>query len=75
MRLFPILLTLLTAFWASPSLACAVCFDSKGENRWAFIGTTALLTFLPLAIIGGTVWWLRQRVLEAAADDAVAIES
>jgi len=69
-HLLPAATVVLTALYASPSLACAVCFDAKGENRWAFLGTTALLTFLPLGVIGGTAWWLRKRVLEAAAAEA-----
>ena len=52
------------------SLACSVCMSGREEaNRAAFIGTTALLTVLPLIIIGGTVWYLRKRAraLEAEA--------
>lgn len=42
--------------------ACPVCFSAKNEdNRTAFILTTAFLTFLPLTLLGGGVWWLRQR--------------
>ncbi len=42
--------------------ACAVCFGGQeGDTRLAFILTTAFLTFLPLLIIGGAVWWLRRR--------------
>jgi high-affinity Fe2+/Pb2+ permease len=41
---------------------CPVCFSAKNdENRVAFIVTTAFLTFLPLGLIGGGVWWLRRR--------------
>ena len=64
----PLAITALTALYASPTWACAVCFDAKGENRWAFLGTTALLTFLPLGVIGGTIWWLRKQVTAHASD-------
>ncbi len=50
----------------SPQLAsaCAVCMTGKeDETRVAFIVTTAFMTFLPLGLIGGFVWWLRRRAL------------
>jgi hypothetical protein len=47
------------------SVACAVCFTGKDDgSRLTFIFTTALLTLLPLLLIGGTVWWLRRRFAE-----------
>jgi hypothetical protein len=51
--------------------ACAVCFTGREDDaRVAFIGTTVLLTLLPLAMIGGVAWWLwrRARALEREAD-------
>ena len=43
--------------------ACSVCTAGRDEaNRVAFIATTAFLTFLPLLMIGGVVWWLCVRV-------------
>lgn len=46
-----------------PVLACATCFS--GDGRGAFLATTALLSLLPLALIGGGVWWVyRQHVSE-----------
>lgn len=51
------LLTYGPALWA-----CPVCFAAKNEeNRTAFIVTTGFLTFLPLSLVGGGVWWLRRR--------------
>ena len=44
--------------------ACPVCFSSQDENRTAFIFTTIFMTFLPLTLIGGTLWWLRRRFLK-----------
>lgn len=41
--------------------ACPVCFDINGEVRVAFIVTTAFLTLLPLAIVGGTGLWVRKK--------------
>jgi len=42
--------------------ACSVCMTGKDdETRFAFIAMTAFLTFLPMGLIGGFVWWLRRR--------------
>jgi MYXO-CTERM domain-containing protein len=42
--------------------ACSVCSaGTDDESRTAFILTTAFLTFLPLILVGGLVWWLRRR--------------
>jgi len=47
------------------SQACSVCSTGReDENRLAFILTTAFLTFLPLSMIGGFVWYLRRRYLQ-----------
>ena len=57
--------------------ACAVCFGGQeGDTRTAFILTTAFLTFLPLLMIGGLVWWLRRRFrqLELEENGAAAHE-
>ncbi|GEM_PF-915450 len=50
----------------SPQLAnaCSVCMTGKDdETRAAFIAMTAFMTFLPIGLIGGLVWWLRRRAL------------
>jgi len=41
--------------------ACAVCFDSSDENRAAFLATTAILSLVPLGMVGGFGAWLRKR--------------
>jgi cbb3-type cytochrome oxidase subunit 3 len=65
----------LAALW-SPRIvwACSVCSAGRDEaNRVAFIATTAFLTFLPLLMIGGVVWWLFRRARRHAdgADSVV----
>lgn len=55
------------ALRAQPALACTVCFDPNAERRAAFLGTTAFLSLLPLALIGGLVYVLRQRWIAAEA--------
>ena len=44
------------------ALACPVCMGGRDDaTRAAFLLTTAFLTVLPLALIGGVVWWLTRR--------------
>ena len=44
------------------ALACPVCMGGRDDaTRTAFLLTTAFLTVLPLALIGGVVWWLTRR--------------
>ncbi|MEM7138295.1 MAG: hypothetical protein AAF500_17070 [Myxococcota bacterium] len=52
--------------WAIGSMAgfasaCPTCASPLEENRQAFVDTTILLTLVPLAMIGGFVWWLRRK--------------
>jgi len=65
-------LGVLTALLWSPgfALACSVCQAGTSDNRFEFIATTALLTFLPLILIGGGVWGLRRRYLALANQPA-----
>jgi len=53
----------LVALVAAPNdaYACAVCFDSSDENRAAFLATTAILSLVPLGMVGGFGAWLRKR--------------
>lgn len=48
--------------------ACAVCFAATEENRMAFLATTAILSLLPLGMIGGVGAWLRRRSREIEAE-------
>ena len=64
-RLFAIgVVSIMTAISSSSAEACAVCFGGENDNRWAFIATTAFLTFLPLMVIAGGVVWFRKRLAE-----------
>ncbi len=47
----------------------AEAFQQGLDNRFAFIATTAFLTLFPLAIVGGTVLWLRKRVREMEEEE------
>ena len=65
-RVVSITASLLTAAPAS-ALACPVCaLVGTGNNTWAYQAMSAMLTLLPLAMVGATVWWLTR--LAARAD-------
>lgn len=53
----------------SVAFACPVCFSGSDETREAFLLTTALLTFLPLAMIGAFVYVLVVRSREIDAEE------
>jgi hypothetical protein len=49
------------------ALACPVCgLIGTSDNTWAYQAMSAMLTLLPLAMVGATVWWLTR--LAARAD-------
>ncbi len=54
---------LLLVLLVDVALACPVCGFGQDKARWAFITTTGILTFFPLTMIGGILFWLRQRSL------------
>ena len=59
------------------AFACSVCSAGRDdETRAAFLATTGFLTVLPLAMVGGLVWWLRRRAqqLEREADADAALD-
>jgi hypothetical protein len=45
----------------TPAQACAVCNDPTDKNRLAFLATTAVMTVLPLSLLGGLLAYLRRR--------------
>ncbi len=48
--------------WAADlAYACPSCASPLEENRQAFVDTTVFLTVVPLAMMGGFVWWLRRQ--------------
>ena len=60
---------LLVLVATEPAFACAVCFDANEESRGAFLGTTILLSLLPLGLIGGFAWFIRRRARQLAAEE------
>jgi hypothetical protein len=53
--------------------ACAVCFSGPDETRGAFLSTTVGMSVLPLALVGGIIWWLRRQVKSAEREEAVRV--
>jgi hypothetical protein len=50
--------------------ACSVCYAGAEESRKAFLFTTALLSVLPLAMIGALAWWVWRNARETDRADA-----
>jgi hypothetical protein len=59
------------ALTPATSLACPVCFAGSSEHVLAtYVLTAALMTALPLAIVGGFAVWLWRRFRAAAAPES-----
>lgn len=70
MKTFTRALAALSFVCAAPAaaLACAVCGTSGMENNsWAYFAMTMVLSGLPIAMVGGVVFWVYRRT--SAADD------
>ena len=73
-RVVGITASLLTAAPAS-ALACPVCaLIGPSDNTWAYQAMSAMLTLLPLAMIGATVWWLARLAARADTEQHSATE-
>lgn len=46
---------------AGEAAACPSCASAMGSQAW-FRYTTVLLSLIPLAAIGGVIWWIRRQV-------------
>jgi len=69
LRLLIALLFVLAA--PAVALACPVCGTSGMENNsWAYFAMTMVLSGLPLAMIGGVVFWVYRRASAADGQDA-----
>ena len=56
-----VLAAALACLWPSAGHACAVCAAATAQNNAAFAGSTAVLSLLPLAMIGAGLLWLRHK--------------
>lgn len=60
--------------WAvDVAYACPSCASPLEENRQAFVDTTIFLTVVPLAMIGGLVWWIRRKVREMEGQPEIEV--
>lgn len=57
------------ALLAGAAHACPVCFSATDGNRMAFLGTTVLLSLLPLGMLAGGVLYLRRRARQLDEED------
>ncbi len=69
---FAIALVLLALF-PDAAHACPVCFDSRDENRQAFLATTVFLSLFPLGMVAGVGLWVRKRSRQLDEQDASAV--
>lgn len=59
----------LLAIFPDAAHACPVCFDSRDENRQAFLLTTVFLSLFPLGMVAGVGLWVRKRSKELDEQD------
>ena len=64
------LLALPALLAAAPSWACTVCGVGQAGTEWAYVAMTAVLSLLPLALIGGVAGWLFLRARAAGEANA-----
>jgi hypothetical protein len=64
------LVTLPALLAAAPTWACTVCGIGQENTEWAYVAMTAVLSLLPLALIGGVAGWLYVRARAHEAERA-----
>ena len=60
------LVVVLVMLAAAESWACPVCGTAKAENDWMFGVTTLLLSFVPIVLFGGIVFFVVRAHKKAA---------
>ena len=56
-----VLALVLLAALPDVSYACDVCMAASADGGRAFVVTTAFLSLLPLGMVGGVGYWLRNK--------------
>lgn len=67
-RLLPLIAVLVALAWPGAADACPVCFVAREASRLAFLWTAILMTFLPLGMLAGIVYWVWRMSRQAAAE-------
>jgi len=67
MRLFIFIFLFITS---KPLLACTVCGFGQDGSQWAFLFTTALMTVVPLALVGGIIFYIYKKYQKLASEEA-----
>jgi len=59
-------------YQAIDAVACTVCGFGNDPAKGAFLATTGIMTFVPLIMLGATVWyvWRRTKLAGATSKDA-----
>lgn len=52
------------------AFACPGCFSGNDANRIAYFTTFVILTVLPLAMVGGLLYYLRKRARELGSAES-----
>ena len=65
-QLYSLIVLATLALTTKPLHACAVCFGNDGEARFAFLWTTALMTFVPLTMLAIGIVVIRKLLKEHA---------
>jgi cbb3-type cytochrome oxidase subunit 3 len=63
--------SLLLTLGPALALACPVCGQGREGTGTALLVMSIILTFLPLGMIGGVIFWAYRRVKKAERDEAL----
>jgi hypothetical protein len=47
--------------WAGAAQACPVCMLADPKTAGTYLSMTLMMSALPLALLGGLIYWLRRR--------------
>jgi len=54
--------------------ACPLCIAAQDKSvQIAYMAASAFMTFLPLGLIGGLVYWLRRRARQLALEEEAGV--
>lgn len=63
-------LAVTAALFSGAALACPVCGVPLEQGQGAYLFMTPIMSLLPLALMGGVVFWIFRRVRNADRDEA-----